>query len=177
MNRPIENCYWVVPGRFLAGEYPINIDEESSPGKIGAIIRSGVSVFIDLTEERDNLRPYDGYLDLRSIVHERFPVRDCSVPRSRRLTRAVLDTIDRCMEKKKAVYVHCMGGVGRTGVIVGCWLSRKGFRGEAALIKLQELWRQCPKSVNRISPETDEQRRYILKWTEDDAANPERFDL
>lgn len=42
MNRPIENCYWVLPGRFLAGEYPINRDEESSPGKISAIVKAGV---------------------------------------------------------------------------------------------------------------------------------------
>jgi len=139
MNRPPENCYWVLPARFLAGEYPINKDEESSPAKIGAIISSGASAFIDITEERDNLRSYDCYFDLGSIAHERFPIRDLSVPRSRKLTKSALDTRSNYIEEKEAVYVHCMGGVGRTGVIMGCWLSPQRFRGDDAPWRDREL--------------------------------------
>ena len=35
-DKPIENCYWVVPGLLLAGEYPRNYDEESSQAKVMA---------------------------------------------------------------------------------------------------------------------------------------------
>jgi len=56
------------------------------------------------------------------------------------------------------------GGVGRTGVIIGCWLARHRGGGEAALIQLRELWQQCPKSAFRQSPETLEQERYVLDW-------------
>ena len=34
MERPIENCYWVLPGKLLAGEYPRNKDESSSELKL-----------------------------------------------------------------------------------------------------------------------------------------------
>ncbi len=50
MDRPIENCYWVAPGKLLAGEYPRNLDDESSPDKIARLIDAGISAFIDLTE-------------------------------------------------------------------------------------------------------------------------------
>jgi hypothetical protein len=34
---PIEHCYWGVPGKFLAGEYPRNLDPHSSARKIKAL--------------------------------------------------------------------------------------------------------------------------------------------
>lgn len=36
--KPIENSYWVVPGKFLAGEYPRDYDEESSQATINALV-------------------------------------------------------------------------------------------------------------------------------------------
>ena len=93
MNRPIEQCYWIVPGRFLAGEYPRNVDERSSPEKIDALLRAGVTTFIDLTEESE-LHPYSGLMGT-GASHRRFPIRDRSVPKSLEATVAILDTIDR----------------------------------------------------------------------------------
>jgi len=165
MQQPIENCYWVVPGKFLAGEYPRNKDEASSRAKIDALISSGVTNFIDLTEEDENLLPYKALLEKAS--HERFPIRDVSVPNSPGTTVTILDTIDRHIWKERIVYLHCWGGIGRTGMIVGCWLARHGLEGELALLRLRELWRQCPKSSFRKSPETKEQERYILNWKKD----------
>lgn len=164
VNRPIEQCYWVVPGRLLAGEYPRNVDEGSSREKIDALLRAGVTAFVDLTEEGE-LLPYSGSIGA-AASHRRFPVRDAVVPESPEATAAVLDAIDRGIEGGGRVYVHCWGGVGRTGVIVGCWLARHGYPGEAALVRLRELWRQCPKSRRRQSPDTREQERYVLRWTE-----------
>jgi protein-tyrosine phosphatase len=164
VHKPIENCYWVAPGRFLAGEYPRDKDEESSQAKINALILSGITAFIDLTAENEGLLPYSGLLETAS--HQRFPIRDVSIPNSTDITAAILDTIDHNLRQERVVYLHCWGGVGRTGVIVGCWLSRHGFKGEAALARLHELWKQCPKSAYRKSPETTEQEQYIVKWKE-----------
>ena len=164
MQQPVENCYWVVPGKFLAGEYPRNKDVESSQEKIDTLISAGVSAFIDLTEEDENLLPYAGLISGAS--HQRFPIRDVSVPLSIIATVTILDNIDHHLRQERMVYLHCWGGIGRTGVIVGCWLARHGFGGESALLRLRELWQQCPKSSFRKSPETEEQERYILQWTE-----------
>ncbi|MGC9520613.1 MAG: protein-tyrosine phosphatase family protein [Anaerolineae bacterium] len=163
--RPIEHCYWVVPGKLLAGEYPRNIDEASSREKIAALTAAGVTAFIDLTGENDGLLPYVHFLETAS--HEQFPIRDFSVPDSPETTAAILDAIDVYLARGDLVYVHCWGGVGRTGVIVGCWLARHGYPGRAALVRLRELWAQCPKSACKASPETAEQARYIVDWAED----------
>ena len=164
MHKPIENCYWVIPGSFIDGEYPRDKDEESSRVKINALISSRITAFIDLTEENEGLLPYSGLLE--TATHQRFPIRDVSIPGPSVITVAILDAIDRHIQQEGMVYLHCWGGVGRTGVIVGCWLARHGFKGEAALARLHELWKQCPKSTWRRSPETNEQEQYILEWEE-----------
>ena len=164
LERPIENCYWVVPGKLLAGEYPRNKDDDSSPEKLARLTEAGVSVFVDLTKQGE-LSPYKQWLTGAS--HQRFPITDGSVPSSAEQTIAILDTIDSFIVEDLIVYVHCWGGIGRTGTIVGCWLARHGESGRAALERLRKLWRQCPKSTTgQPTPETPNQEQYVLKWQE-----------
>ena len=158
--------YYRVTDRFLAGEYPRDIDEGSSQAKMDALIELGVSAFIDLTGVPDGMKPYTHFLHSRDILYQNFPIRDVSVPASRRFTRKILDAIDEQIASGRVVYVHCWGGVGRTGVIVGCWLSRHGRPGRPALERLRELWRSNPKSAWKRSPETPEQEQYIIDWNE-----------
>ena len=165
MDQPITNCYWVVPGQLLAGEYPRNLDDESSIPKLAALAEAGIVAFIDLTEDGEP-HPYAQWLDSETQSHHRFPIRDLHTPGSPDLTGSILDTIDSYMVNGQPVYVHCWGGVGRTGTIVGCWLSRHGYPGTSALGRLDELWKDCPKSVWTRSPETEWQRQYVLDWSE-----------
>ena len=160
--KPIDHCYWVVPGKLLAGEYPRNKDDKSSRVKINALLGAGITNFIDLTEETEGLMPYTGLIGASS--HQRFAIRDVSIPDSAEVTTTILDTIDDHIKKGRMVYVHCWGGVGRTGVIIGCWLARHGPGGQEALRRLRELWQQCPKSAFRKTPETRQQEQYILNW-------------
>ena len=168
--RPIDHCYWVVPGKLLAGEYPGHWAEDKAKKKLAQLTEAGVSAFIDLTDPAStdgHLKPYAHLLDGPS--HQRFAIRDQSVPASTELTKAALDAIDAHLLAGETVYVHCWGGVGRTGTAIGCWLARHNEPGQAALDRLTELWRENPKSQSRCSPETTEQAHYVLVWNESDA--------
>ena len=168
--RPIEDCYWLVPGRFLAGEYPrVKRSKQKSEQKIKKLLSAGINCFIDLTELEDGLEPYDHLvkqLGNETVQTIRFPIRDISIPYSEDQTREILDTIDSIIEQQQIIYLHCWGGVGRTGTIAGCWLARHMYDGDAALEKLHELWSHCPKSQRRESPETYEQEEYVRNWSE-----------
>lgn len=167
-SSPILHSYWVIPGRLLAGEYPRNLDEPSSMEKLQALTDAGITVFIDLTTPADGLSPYRTLLQRINVTAECHwvPIPDVSVPQSAETTAQVLDLMDQAVAKGQGVYLHCWGGIGRTGTIVGCWLARHGLTGTMALEKLASLWRRCPKSRFRQSPETEEQRRYIVNWRE-----------
>lgn len=166
---PIPQCYWVVPGRFLAGEYPRNRDEDSSREKLDRLLAAGVTCFVDMTTPHDGLESYDGLLaELTDgdVAHERFPVPDLSVPVSPEHTTAILDRVDREIENEGVVYLHCWGGIGRTGTLVGCWLVRHGMTGDEALRRVAELWARRPDAWWSTSPQVPEQFRYVREWRE-----------
>ncbi|MGH8322482.1 MAG: ADP-ribosylglycohydrolase family protein, partial [Steroidobacteraceae bacterium] len=65
----------------------------------------------------------------------------------------------------RCVYVHCRAGIGRTGMVVGCFLVEHGLAGEAALEELNRLWQHCERSqIWGSVPETDEQTAYVRSW-------------
>src|SRR5206468_8750155 len=152
--RPIEDSY-VVPGtRLIAGEYP-----GSPPGnpasdlemKLARFLDAGVSVFVDLTGPADPLAPYQPTLRALAvrrgveIIHERLTIRDMGVCNKQHMSR-VLDTIDGYLSAGRTVYVHCWGGVGRTGTVVGCWLVRHGKTGKEALDEVARLFATMSKA-------------------------------
>ena len=170
-DRPIPNSYWVRPGRFAAGEYPGNAFRSRAEDKLGSLLAAGVSRFIDLTEEGE-LKPYREAAQAEadrlgaSFAWERHPVVDTSTPSHARMVE-ILDAIDSSIARGETVYVHCMGGIGRTGTVVGCWLRRRGLTGEEALAQIAEWWKGVAKRHRRPhSPENETQRRYILDWAE-----------
>ena len=164
---PINESYWVVPGKLLAGEYPRAYFDRESAAKLAKFAEAGVTSFINLTQEHD-VSPYDQWLNPESQTHRRFPIRDADIPRSKEFTKQILDTIDADIEAGKTVYVHCFGGIGRTGTIIGCWLAKHPDIAApgTALERLEKLWSQCSKSAFTTSPETPEQAEYVRDWEE-----------
>ena len=172
-DRPHPNSYWVRPGRLAAGEYPGEIDPDDAAAKVRNLLESGINHFIDLTETIDGLEPYvqiaveEGRRLGSTIGRERYPIKDLCVPRSPDQMSEILDAIDDSLSEGKTVYVHCWGGVGRTGTVVGCWLVRHGLTGEEALAQIAEWWKGMEKSWRvPCSPETIEQHEYVRGWEE-----------
>lgn len=83
--------------------------------------KAGVNAFVDLTEAGESgLKPY-AHMLADGAAHRRMAIRDAGVPRTAADMTAILDCIDGHLERGDVVYVHCWGGVGRTGTVVGCW--------------------------------------------------------
>lgn len=168
---PIPESYWVIPDRLLAGEFPGRFDVTFTRQRLNAFLRLGLNAFVDLTRPSE-LPPYEDLLYEQAricgmeAVYDRFPIRDRGLP-SRKTMKAILDHIDASLGIGSKVYLHCWGGVGRTGTVVGCHLVRHGMTGEQALAQLEEWWRSSPKRpMHPRSPETDQQVKFILNWKE-----------
>lgn len=169
--------YTIEPGILFGGEYPGDINPEVARAKILALVELGVRTIIDLTSPADHMVPYEDLLaelgqetgtQLRRIS---VPVPDMSVPASEKTMAKIMGAVRESITSSPAVYVHCWGGIGRTGIVVGCWLRECGLKPDEALQRVQHLYATyMPKSKEGRypeSPQTPEQKDYIRGWNGD----------
>lgn len=170
MKLPIPQSYWVIENKFLAGEYPASYNPETARKRIEAFLECGIRSFIDLTQSHE-LAPYEPILKEQARIYDlnvnyqRFAIRDHYIPSTETMKR-ILDAIDSEIESGKPVYVHCWGGVGRTGITVACYFIRHGLSHEQALQKVHHLFMTRPQSYYPTSPETQTQFEFVRNWKE-----------
>ncbi len=160
---PPNDSYWVYPGRLLAGPYPGDMDASVAEMKIGQLVSEGVSLFVDLTEEGE-LKPYAQHVEGTGARHVRHSIRDVDVPAQQKM-HATLRTIRAALGAGEVVYVHCWGGVGRTGTVIGCLLVEDGAPACGVSKQIAGLRRGTQRRERR-SPETDAQQNFIAEWGE-----------
>ena len=163
LERPLANTYWVIPNQVLAGEYPGDSDETAARERLGRLQKAGIDSFVDLTEEGE-LPPYH-HLLARQTEYLRSAIVDSAVPNNVSQTAQILSTIRAALARGRRVYVHCRAGIGRTGLIVGCFLADEATDGKSALKTLNTLWRQNERSASwQKVPQTAAQADYIRHW-------------
>lgn len=165
INRPLNQSYEVTGrGIIYAGEYPGDKDEAIAKRKIEQMYHFGIRHFIDLTEEGE-LRPYSHLLP-KGTTYTRFSIRDCGVPASIEDVQYLLLHIEELKKMEGYVYLHCRGGVGRTGTIVASYISQNREESDLnhTLKELRRHFSQIPKSAYRKTPETKEQVNFIERF-------------
>jgi len=175
---PLERCYWVVENLLLAGTYPGHPDSHAHTKRVTGLWEAGLRTFINLMEEDETNHSgqafvrYDDVLrelalnNSDRIAHLRFPIPDQKITTVDRM-RSILDAIDLSLGKKVPVYVHCFGGMGRTGTVICCWLLRHGLANNENVLSLLTTLRQadlqratCPAPENKI------QCQFVSDWPE-----------
>jgi Dual specificity phosphatase, catalytic domain len=147
----------------LAGEYPAGIDDTSTRTRLERLELAGIDSFIDLTEDGE-LPPYRHLLP-RHVEYLRSAIVDTRVPNNVSQTRELLAALNAALARRRGVYVHCRAGIGRTGLIVGCFLAEQEGNGKTALKTLNQLWRQSERAAAWPQvPQTAEQADYIRHW-------------
>ena len=157
---------YLLMGAVYAGEYPGAKEENASKLKVAQLYRFGVRHFVDLTEEGE-LCPYESLLP-SDATHYRFPIKDVSVPTDVEAVHRLLHKIDEWEKTGGYVYIHCWGGVGRTGTIAACYLLHKMALPDAAqaLKMMRARFATMPKSKHKVSPETQAQVAFVHQFAE-----------
>ena len=175
---PFNRSYWVVPGKLLAGCYPGSEDPIEEGKRLKGLIQAGIRHVISLMEPQEYNRPDDPfppYVDHMEIIAEKMgitvtfdqiSIKDFSVPTERQMVR-ILNQIDMCIKYDKSVFLHCWGGKGRTGTIVGCHLARHGMATRNEVIKKIKELRKNTEDFSDHSPETRKQINMVINWGKD----------
>ena len=161
----VPDSYWVTDA-FAAGEYPGARVAATAEQRVRSFQRAGITVFVDLTHATDHLTPYETFLrSARRVCH---PIVDNSVPTVAEM-RVTLDVIDAALSDGETIYVHCWGGIGRTGLVVGCWLVRRGHTYDEAIDRIAELREPTPDfERDPLAPQTREQRAFVQAWGDEE---------
>jgi protein-tyrosine phosphatase len=172
---PFDRSYWVVPGRLLAGVYPSSDNQAEATDKLQRLLEVGVRHIINLTEPVEKnwkgvpLSDYEPELKTLAtqqnlqIVCRRHLIRDLDVP-SIATMKIILNEIDEAIQASMTAYLHCWGGRGRTGLVVGCFLARhRMMMGESALKMIRYL-RRTDAKADTEAPETLAQLEFVRTW-------------
>lgn len=93
----------------------------------------------------------------RGIAVHRFPIPDVGVPANVESVAPLAKSISGWAAVKERVAIHCIGGLGRTGTVAGCFLVEQGVDAAAALKLLRKV--RAPNC-----PETEEQREFVRRY-------------
>lgn len=175
---PLPRTYWVVGGKLLAGAYAGHVDPKAHRARLEGLFNTGVRTIVNLMEENETNRekkPFAPYAeDFQAIAAalkdhaecKRFPIVDGHITTIERMN-GILDAIDESMEKNRPVYVHCFGGIGRTGSVVCCWLLRHGYVSKETVFGVLDQLRKA--DVERSSwkaPENATQSEFVLSFAD-----------
>ena len=176
MQPPCSRTYWVIDHAFLAGAFPGKAEPAEHQKRIESLYGAGIRTFINLQEEGEAnksgkkfARYDDAFRQLAAgkghcISHLRFPIRDGGITTNDGM-RSILDAIDLSLAADRPVYVHCYGGIGRTGTTVCCWLLRHGLASADNVLDLLKHLRQADKErANWPAPENSKQADFVTDW-------------
>ena len=154
----------------MAGPYPGKKQETEAIRSLAELTDAGVTFFIDLTHPNgastDSLEPYEHLLDRlpngRQAGYARRSIDDLGVPDAQSMAR-LQNQIRGLITNGEVPYVHCWGGVGRTGTVVGCRLVEQGMTGDEAIDHIAAL-RVGLKNADKPSPENPLQCAFVRDW-------------
>ena len=153
---------WILPGKLAAGRFP-------HPSEVPVLERAGVTLFVTLTEEWESSdrslrqRAAEYRTDRRRL---RFPVPDYGVPEDAPAFALFVERLAEALRGPEVLFVHCMGGAGRTGIVLACLLARHcRVSADEALERVQRAYDKRPEHhVGGRSPEFDHQVEFVRNF-------------
>ena len=91
------------------------------------------------------------------INFQQFPIRDHKTPTDTLAFRELIDELEKELRAGNHVTVHCLAGIGRTGLVAGALLIQDGLSAAAATDLLSDA-RGC------VVPQTHEQSNYLIDY-------------
>jgi protein-tyrosine phosphatase len=134
------DAFWVYEGTLMAGPYPGSKNAKEAMAKLEALVSAGAHDFLDLTEPGE-LEPYEDLLPDEASgkpTYQRFPIQDVNIP-TEEVMRGALAAVRASLSAGRVPYVHCWGGVGRTGTLVGCLLREDGVSDDKVFTEIARL--------------------------------------
>ena len=152
---------WLWVGSYLGG------DDARFRAHLAWMQSHQIALIIDLTAPSDELPSYADALatcapHIRRIT---FPINDGDIP-SPPLMLAILEALHTAHTQECIVYLHSWRGIGRTSMVLACWLIQQGHTASEALTILAALPQFHGNHLLGFHVQTD----FVLRWQNPDAS-------
>ena len=134
---------WVLEGELLAFSVFALAD-------LDALAEEGVGAIVSLTE-----RFPEELIGERRFATLHLPIADMTPPEMAQIAQFVA-FVNEQTKLGRAVGVHCMAGLGRTGTMIACYLVTRGRRAEDAIDEVR--------SARPGSIQTESQEQIVRRW-------------
>ena len=112
---PTYTSNWVTDNLYMGG-YPKNKSD------IDKLIGVGINTFVCLNgSDKVHFYKYEDELS-KNITYIHEPIEDMNVTTDKKIISLCRNIVRRIKTKGEKIFVHCAGGHGRTGTVVGCVL-------------------------------------------------------
>jgi predicted protein tyrosine phosphatase len=96
------------------------------------------------------------------VSYQRLAVAEQGAPSTREM-REIQRVIENALNEGHTIYVHCWVGVGRAGLVVGCYLIEQEMSAAEALAQIRRLRRETTDGW-RKSPDTRLREEFVRDW-------------
>jgi len=158
--------------RIIVGAFPLSVS---------SLIDYGITALINLTSRKYDLRQLSPYSTVPTSIEEKyFPILSGRAPALKKTEQLITYLIE-LYRSNHIIYIHCIGGHGRAGMIASILYGRLFDKSGPSAIRHIEQCREEreDKSRNFIpTPETNSQVKLIVKMLGniDDEPIPDRSD-
>lgn len=163
--KPVVYSYRV-DENIWAGEYPVWAwDRGERMAQLKLYTDFGITDFLDLTQYGE-MPPYEEFLPA-NCHRSTFPIANGMFPTSVESVVGLFQELAALFSASPdcRLYIHCHGGVGRTGTIVTCWyIWSEHLSFDEALAKMRNGFAHHGRSAWMSAPETEAQLDFIRKF-------------
>ena len=153
MTRVPFTTTWIEQGKILAGSIP------QLPQDLEALRSMGIHSILSLTRRDPRTYPDMYWLLQENFIWSQWPIPDNSVAEETIMVSAASTIEDRLNHADEApIYVHCRGGVGRTGmVLLAYYVLHRGMTLAQAkeIVKVRRNYEGNASAIDQGSPQKE----------------------
>ncbi len=151
----LSNFSWLIPGQLAGSDIPGHGSNEINCiyDDIRELSSYGIKHLISL---HSLPMPIDDICKEMGIEWKYFPIPDFSIPMDQMKFSVLVNAIVDKLKQNESVCIHCLAGIGRTGMVLSCVVGRWfTLDGKKAIDAVRRA---------RNAIETDEQSKFVISF-------------